>query len=79
MHTPNVWHSKLSKTFNEPQQRLPGFLEELHESAEKAFGDNAPQMIENLLYAKMPPHLKKSIHQAFFETGTQNISNERWN
>ena len=27
-------------------------------------------MIENLLYAKMPPHLKKSINQAHLENGT---------
>ena len=26
-------------------------------------------MIENLLYAKMPPHLKKSINQAYLENG----------
>ena len=29
-------------------------------------------MIENLLYAKMPPHLKMSINQAYLETGTYN-------
>ena len=27
-------------------------------------------MIENLLYAKMTPHLKKSINQAYLENGT---------
>ena len=27
-------------------------------------------MIENLLYAKMPPRLKKSIDQAYLENGT---------
>ena len=27
-------------------------------------------MIENLLYAKMPPHLKKFIIQAYLENGT---------
>ena len=27
-------------------------------------------MIENLLYAKMPPHLKKSINQAHLENDT---------
>ena len=27
-------------------------------------------MIENLLYAKMPPHLKKPINQAYLENGT---------
>ena len=56
--------------FDLENQKLPDFLEELEESAEKAFGTNAHQMIENLLYAKMPPHLKKSINQAYLENGT---------
>ena len=51
-------------SFDPENQKLPDFLEELQESAEKAFGDNAHHMIENLLYAKMPLHLKKSINQA---------------
>ena len=57
-------------SFDPENQKLPDFLEELQESAEKAFGENAHQMIENLLYAKMPPHLKKSINQAYLENGT---------
>ena len=58
--------------FDLENQKLPDFLEELQESAEKAFGDNAHQMIENLLYAKMPSHLKKSINQAYLVNGTYN-------
>ena len=62
---------RFNRLFFDPEnQKLPDFLEELQESAEKAFGDNAHQMIENLLYAKMPPHLKKSINQAYLENGT---------
>ena len=62
---------RFKRLFFDPEnQKLPDFLEELQESAEKAFGDNAHQMIENLLYAKMPPHLKKSINQAYLENGT---------
>ena len=57
-------------SFDPEHQKLPDFLEELQESAEKAFGENAHQMIENLLYAKMPPHLKKSINHAYLENGT---------
>ena len=54
---------RFKRLFFDPEnQKLPDFLEELQESAEKAFGDNAYQMIEILLYAKMPPHLK--IHQS---------------
>ena len=44
-------------SFDPENQKLSDFLEELQESAEKAFGENAHQLIENLLYAKMPPHL----------------------
>ena len=57
-------------SFNPENQKLPDFLNELQKSAAKAFGDNAHHMIENLLYAKMPPHLKKSINQAYLENGT---------
>ena len=57
-------------SFDPENQKLPDCLEELQESAEKAFGENAHQMIENLLYAKMPPHLKKSNNQAYLENGT---------
>ena len=56
--------------FDPERQKLPDFLEELQESAEKAFDDVASQMIESLLYAKMPPHLKRSINQAYLENGT---------
>ena len=45
---------RFNRLFVDPEnQKLPDFLEELQESAEKAFGDNAHQMIENLLYAKI--------------------------
>ena len=56
--------------FQPENQKLPDFLEDLQESAEKAFGESEPQMIESLLYAKMPPHLKKSINHAYLENGT---------
>ena len=62
---------RFNRLFFDPEnQKLPDFVEELQESAEKAFGENAHHMIENLLYAKMPPHLKKSINQAYLENGT---------
>ena len=63
-------HSFHRLVFDPERQKLPDFLEELQESAEKAFGDIASQMIESLLYAKMPPHLKRSINQAYLENGT---------
>ena len=70
-------------TFDPENQKLPDFLEDLQESAEKAFGDNAHHMIENLLYAKMPPHLKnpstKPIWKMALMTKLSNILKERWN
>ena len=61
------WH-KL--TFDPNTKSLPDFLEELNECAEKAFGDNAQHMIDSLLYAKLPPHLKRSLSLAYLENGT---------
>ena len=63
------WH-KL--TFDPNTKSLPDFLEELNECAERAFGDNAQHMIDNLLYAKLPPHLKRSLNLAYLENGTYN-------
>ena len=45
-------------------------MEELNECAERAFGDNAQHMIDNLFYAKLPPHLKRSLNLAYLESGT---------
>ena len=56
--------------FQLENQKLPDFLEGLQEIAEKAFGEAAPQMIKSLIYAKMTPHLKKTINQAYLENGT---------
>ena len=62
---------RFHKLMFEPEnQKLADFLEDLQESAEKAFGDQATNMIESLLYAKIQPHLKKSINQAYLENGT---------
>ena len=61
------WH-KL--TFDPNTKSLPDFLEELNECAKRAFGDNAQHMIDSLLYAKLPPHLKRSLNLAYLENGT---------
>ena len=61
------WH-KL--TFDPNAKSLPDFLEELNECAEKAFGDNARHMIDSPLYAKLPPHLKRSLNLPYLENGT---------
>ena len=61
------WH-KL--TFDPNTKSLPDFLEELNECAERAFGENAQHMIDSLLYAKLPPHIKRSLNVAYLENGT---------
>ena len=38
--------------------------------AKDAFGTAAHAIIEQFIYAKMPPHLKKLINQANLENGT---------
>ena len=61
------WH-KL--TFDPNTKSLPDFLGELNKCAERAFGDNTEHMIDSLLYAKLPPHLKRSLNLAYLENGT---------
>ena len=61
------WH-KL--TFDPNTKSLPDSLEELNECAETAFVDNAQHMIDSLFYAKLPPHLKRSLNLAYLENGT---------
>ena len=67
--TKHKWH-KL--TFDPNTKSLSDFLEELNECAERAFGDNAQHMIDSLLYAKLPPHLKRSLNLAYLEKSTYN-------
>ena len=50
--------------------KLPDFLEELNQGAEKAFGDHAQKMTDSLLYAKLPPKLKRSVNMARLENGS---------
>ena len=61
------WHRL---TFDPSTIKLPDFLEELNQGAEKAFGENAKSMIDSLLYAKLPPKLKRSVNMARLENGT---------
>ena len=61
------WH-KL--TFDPNTKSIPDFSEEFNEFAERAFVDNAQHMIDSLLYAKLPPHLKRSLNLAYLENGT---------
>ena len=51
--------------------KLPDSLEELlNQAAEKAFCENAESMIDSLLYAKLPPKLKRSVFMARLENAT---------
>ena len=56
--------------FNPANQKLIGFLDELQKMAKDAIGVAAQAVIEQFIYAKMPPHLKKSINQPQLENGT---------
>ena len=55
------WHRLV---FDPNTTKLPDFLEALNRGAEKAFGDNAQNMIDSRLYAKLPPKLKRSVNMA---------------
>ena len=56
--------------FNPANQKLFDFLEELQKLEIDAFGVAAQAIIDQFIYAKRPPHLKKSINQAHLENGT---------
>ena len=56
--------------FNPSNQKLIDFLDELQKLAKDAVGVAAQAIIEQFIYAKVPPHLKKSINQAHLENGT---------
>ena len=56
--------------FNPANQKLVDFLDELQKPAKDAFGIAAHAIIEQFIYAKMPPYLKKSMNQAHLENGT---------
>ena len=56
--------------FNPANRKLVDFLDELQKLAKNAFGIAAHAIIEQFIYAKMPPHLKKSTNWAHLENGT---------
>ena len=61
------WHRLV---FDPNTMKLQDFLEELNQGGEKAFGENAQAMIDSLLYAKLPPKLKRSVNMARLENAT---------
>ena len=58
------WHRLV---FDPNTMKLPDFLEEINQGAEKAFGDHAQNMIDSPLYGKLPPKLKRSVNMARLE------------
>ena len=56
--------------FNSANQKLIDFLDELQKLAKDAFGVAAQAILDQFIYAKMPPQLKKSIYQAHLKNGT---------
>ena len=56
--------------FDPANQMLIDFLDELLKLAKDAFGVAAQAVVEQFMYAKKPPHLKKSINQAHLENDT---------
>ena len=63
-------HKFQQLVFNPANQKLIDFLDELQKLAKDAFGVAAQAIIDQFIYAKMPPHLKKSINHAHLENGT---------
>ena len=63
-------HKLQQLVFNPANQKLIDFLDELRNLANNAFGDDVQAIIEQFIYAKMPPNLRKSINQAHLENGT---------
>ena len=66
-------HKFQKLVFNPANQKLVDFLDELQKLAKDAIGirpNSAHANIEQFIYAKMPPHMNKSINQAHLENGT---------
>jgi len=73
-------HKFQKLVFNPANQKLVDFLDELQKLAKDAFRIAAHAIIDQFIYAKMPPHLKKSINQAHLENGTyeQIVTHLKW-
>ena len=63
-------HKFQKLVFNPANQKLVDFLDELQKLVKDAFGNAAHPIIEHLIYAQMPPHIRKPINQAHLENGT---------
>ena len=50
--------------------KLSDFSGELNQGSEKVLRENAKSLIDSLLYAKLPPKLKRPVNRARLENGT---------
>ena len=62
-------HKCHKNTFDPNTTSLSDLSEQLNECAETAFADNALHMVDSLLYAKLPLHLKRSLNLNYLEIG----------
>ena len=63
-------HNFHKLVFNQAKQNLVDFFDELQKLAKDAFGIAGDAIIEQFIFAKMPPHLKKLLNQAHLDNGT---------
>ena len=63
-------HNFQQPVFNPANHKFIDFLDELRKLAKDAFGVAAHAIIDQFIYAKMPPHLNKSINQAHLKIST---------
>ena len=68
--TATTKHKFQRLVFNSANQKLIDFLDDFQKLAKDAFGVASQEISERFIYAKMTPHLKKSINQAHLENGT---------
>ena len=58
--------------FNPANQNLIDFLDELQKLTKDAFGVAAQAIIEQFIYAKMPPHLKNQLIRRILKMARMN-------
>ena len=63
-------HKFQKLVLNPANQNLVDFFDEIQKLGKNAFGIAAHAFIEQFIYAKMQPHLKKLINEAHLENGT---------
>ena len=63
-------HKFQKLVFNSANLKLVDFPDELQELAKDAFRIAAHAIIEQFIYARLPPHLTNSINRAHLENGT---------